>query len=1250
MDPATPGTPEQPEGSEAANAAQQAANPFDFSGQGGGLAGLDGLCLEELGLGPADPGGIPADPAILEKNLIAMCIRNRELAQRVASSGPRAGAVFEAAADGGVAGTLDGRRLGSKRRVLGEALSFAEAIDSAECAAACVVGFGLGHHVGAVQTRLGGKSLVIVLEPDVALLRSVLERVDHSAWLAMGRCVIVTDASDTPGLTRRLEGLEGVLSLGTKIVEHSPSRSRIGGDAAVFGRSVSEVVRAARTNIVTTLAHAPVTLRNMTMNADRYATCAGIDALKGCCAGRAAVTVAAGPSLEKNLSLLGEPGIRDRVVIIAAQTVLKPMLAAGIKPHFVTALDHHELSGRFYEGLSAVDVEGVRLVVEPKANAAIFEKFPGEVLCTGEEQLDLLIGDALVRPMSSLPAGATVAHLSYFLARFLGCDPVIMIGQDLGFTDGQYYSGGAAIHSVWQGELNHDRTLEMLEWERVARMRANLHRVEGQGGQTIYADEQMVTYQAQFEAEFQKDAQRGMRVIDATEGGSAKRHTTVMALRAALDAFATQGGLELPDTSGSARAIGSVRGALRSHWRSVIGQAQEIRDASEQTAANLQRIADHDVDPREANQIVTEVQKIGERVRSLTPGFKLVEFINQTGVLNRYKADRLIGLAEGVDGVERQRLQAERDIKNVEWIGAAATELERQINLAIDVLDGSRDKLTRDEAETQVSSDVEDIRTPVVTELFLLCDPSMSGLGCSRDLSEPVWRGEDALSLTLRRALLVRGVRRVRILTPDVDRTACLVERCGLSGRVEIEGVDAARWRARTVAIGRARANAADGWRGGVGHTTVFDEHVCPEMIAEVMDRNGVQACALVGADWALVDPLLVDALIDRHAENPDRRQITFTQAAPGLGACVASRDAIGSLNELGKIGSPIGTIGGLLGYVPVRTQSDPIGTSLCVPVDPAVRDAGVRLIADSPAGRRAIAGVLDRLCDRADSSTALQSVRAAACQGLRETPRSLILEICPDRSAGALFGAWKRGGHELPARDRLALESAVPLLRSFIEERPDGVLRLDGPGDPLMHPAANDFVSFADELGVACVSLRTDLLADGFDAERLVASGLGVLSVDLLCQDAPTYAALTGVDGHQRVMDRIEAIAGARDLSGGLKLPWILPRMTKCDAVLDGMETFYDAWIMMMGSAVIDPVPAWSSDRIRPLSVPVRRAERIAADTLRVRCDGVLCDARWQAIGGVNVLRDGLQAGVDAWRESLDLTQEAVAGAGSAA
>lgn len=1212
------------------------ANPFDLDAVlGTGFSGLGGMSSTPLDL------GMPPDPAIFERNLFALSARNAPLVDRLRRAPARAGLRFEPGQDGLLSATLEGRRLSSPRRGAEEAARLAEGIDPVESAAACIMGFALGHHVRVVQERMGNRSIVICYEPDLSLLRGVLERVDHSAWLALGQCVIATDPDDAASLTRLLTHSEGLLAVGVKILEHPASMARLGDGASRFGSTMGEVVRSTRTHVVTTLVHAPVTLRNMLMNADHYTTCAGITALKDACKGFPAVAVAAGPSLQKNLALLGEPGVRDRVVIIAVQTVLKPMLAAGIRPHFVTALDHHEMSGRFYEGLTAEDVRGVRLVAEPKANPAILEAFPGEILCTQDDVLDDLIGPELKRDMGRIKPGATVAHLSYALARHLGCDPVILIGQDLAFTDGQYYSAGAAIHRVWQGELNAERSLEMLEWERIARMRASLRSVLDQRGRPVYTDEQMATYLAQFEADFMADTQAGLLVIDATEGGASKRHATTMTLREALNRFASRPRPALPDTARQARDPQAVLPRLRAHLDTVRTQSHRIAHESRAAKQHLTKALACLHDARRADTFIQEVHRIRDVVAKLQPGFRLVEFINQSGVLNRFKADRAIALRGGNDESAVHRLTIERDIKNVGWIGEAGDELGRTIGVALDALSGNRAKVTRDEVESAETprSDTHRVTNP---ELFVLCDPDYSGLGVRRDLAEPVWRGRDALSLTLERILRCRSVRRVRVLTPEPERTRMLVERSGFGSSVIVEGVDRARWRERTRAVGVARAAAADCYRGGIAQTTVFDEQFDPTTILSVMERHGTDACAVVGADWCLTDPALLDAMMERHRAEPERQQIVFSQAAPGLAGCVLGREAVASIVKLQDIASPLGTIGGVLGYVPVRPQADPISTLLCVKVDPCVRDLGLRAIADSTPGRVLIANAMERLGDEAAEASATQAARAMETVKPFRSARTLILELCPGRLASADFGAWRRGGPIPGDRRPIDLKAAHKLIREHTLLREDAVLVLDGPGDPLMHPGVLDIIELADESGAACVHLRTDLLHDDIDAARLAESGLGVLSVDLLANDARSYKQLTGVDRYEAVMERMGAIADTRPaLVAGLPTPWVLPRMTRCDATLEQIESFYDRWTMTLGGAVIDPLPAWTEDRIQPLPIPAERAARIESEIVRVRCDGMVCDARWRS-QGLDAFEHGLIDAARLIRKRLGITHAA--------
>ncbi|RMH25252.1 MAG: DUF115 domain-containing protein, partial [Planctomycetota bacterium] len=353
---------------------------------------------------------------------------------------------------------------------------------------------------------------------------------------------------------------------------------------------------------------------------------------------------------------------------------LKPLLAAGIRPHFVTALDFHEISARFYEGLTPADVAGVTLVVEPKANPAVVRAFPGSVRMPAEPTLDLLLGD-LAGEHGAIRAGATVAHLSYYLARHLGCDPVVLVGQDLGFTDNLYYGDGAAIHAVWAPELNAFRSLEMLEWERVARMRRQLRRVPAADGGEVYTDEQMATYLAQFNRVFLEDSRKGLTVIDATEGGAAKACALALPLDEALARHAPPDAPRLPDLCPPAV------GADPRGWRLAAGVDRisavrrdlvALARLSRQTAGLLDEMLEHTDDPDRLNRLIAKAHRLRDRATALQPAFALTQRINQLGAFKRVRADRAINLDDGLDPRQKQRRRIERDRVNVEWIADAA--------------------------------------------------------------------------------------------------------------------------------------------------------------------------------------------------------------------------------------------------------------------------------------------------------------------------------------------------------------------------------------------------------------------------------------------------------------------------------------------------------------------------------------------------------------------------------------------------
>ncbi|MEL6740285.1 MAG: 6-hydroxymethylpterin diphosphokinase MptE-like protein, partial [Planctomycetota bacterium] len=917
-------------------------------------------------------------------------------------------------------------------------------------------------------------------------------------------------------------------------------------------------------------------------------------------------------------------------LIIAAQTALKPLLKMGVRPHLVTSLDHHEISRRFYEGLTPEDVRGVTLVCEPKVNPAVPGAFPGEVRYVGSELLDIVLGEQLARPRATLPAGATVAHLSYQLARFMGCDPVVLVGQDLAFTDGLYYGPGAAIHEVWAGELGAFRSLELLEWERIARSKRTLRVTRDQRGEPVFTDEQMASYLASFEELFSHDRKLGRRVIDASEGGAAKQHAEVMTLRDAL-ALAVRRGEDAPDAdlesasaSAGTTASGRTPAAVGERLDTIAQQAQSIASGSREAASLLSRMAAVHRDHARVNELIAQVYAVRDRVTALTPGYRVVDFLNQTGAMRRIKADRAIELDAGADELERQRLQIERDRQNVEWTAEAADRVGELMHAAA--------RVARDEAErqTRAETDAPDgagAANAGEIDAIIIVDPETGGLWSPRTL-------EGVLVRTVERVLR-SSVRACVLVCEQPERVRSMLGAVARDGRVVVERANLRATSARRASIGAARRHAASSWRGGPGSLTIYDEAFDPSIAERVMTERSAAAAIVLGADWAMIDPALIDACCDRWRETGSR--MVFTQATPGLAPCVIDLKTTQTLGEASRGNSHFASIGAVLGYLPTTPQSDPIASTMCVRVDPAVRDLGVRCVED------AAPGLLDEIDASDDAPTIARKLRGRAAAGL---PRELMLEVCTGRLGGGAWGRWLRGGDEPVERTPLTMALAHRVLRAFALGRPDGALTLHGVGDPMMHPKALDIVRMGEELGLHGLHLRTELTGTDVDEAMLLESGAGVISIDLLATTAKTREAISGHDRFEVADARAERLAARarEDACGGMPGLWVVPRITRCAQASGEIPDFVDRWIMTCGSAAIDPGPAvddTGSDRFRPLPIPASAGQRLERDRLVVLCDGRVRGAGGAIIEGVDLNTCTLD---EAWRAVSVTHQRAAA------
>ena len=609
------------------------------------------------------------------KNLAALWMADPALAGRIEALEEDAAHRVEPSKSGPptVAVTADGRSLylHSRYQPIEEARRLVEAVNTDERLAFYVQGFGLGYHVEALVERISDEAIVCVFEPDLVLLKTAFQHRDFSALIESGRLLYFTELDKTDLFTRLMQR-SGMLSMGFESVTHAPSLQARGEFHKQMQTWIAEFASYCRTSINTLIVNGRRTAENIARNLGWYVATPSVARLKDRYQGKPGIIISAGPSLRKNKHLLGD--LQDRAVLIAVQTMLKPLLEMGVEPHFVTSLDYHDVCTQFFEGLPrSLQTE---LVAEPKATNKIFDINPGPLTILGND-----FAEALLREMKlnkgTLISGATVAHLAYYLAEHLGCDPIIFVGQDLGFSDGLCYAPGTSYEDVWRPEFSRFCTIEMKQWEQVVRERNILRKIPDVEGRPMYTEERLFTYLQQFERDFGKSTRK---LIDATEGGALKRGTTPMKLSEVVSQYCQQSLPATIDDHPGLRwdQLGQSIACLEKRK----GEARQIEQVSRETLPLLQDVRDHLQDQSRVNRAIARIDSLRHRMNGLSGCYDLILQLTQLTELQRFQEDRKISAAK-VEGIELQRRQVNRDIENVRGVAEAAGEFQKLMDEVI---------------------------------------------------------------------------------------------------------------------------------------------------------------------------------------------------------------------------------------------------------------------------------------------------------------------------------------------------------------------------------------------------------------------------------------------------------------------------------------------------------------------------------------------------------------------------------------
>ena len=497
------------------------------------------------------------------------------------------------------------------------------------------------------------------------------------------------------------------------------------------------------------------------------------------------------------------------------------------------------------------------------------------------------------------------------------------------------------------------------------------------------------------------------------------------------------------------------------------------------------------------------------------------------------------------------------------------------------------------------------------------------------------FRGAPVLQWTLDRTRQAQRVKTVAVICwedqlPSVlpvagDERAYVLTKGPRVALPEVEAVAAARrW--------------SDGWRGGLLSTCHFDLGFHAPWVREVVQRLGSDAVVVIDPAAGLVDPELLDRIVER-ASSHGELEFCFAPAAPGLGAALV-RPAL-----LDRLAAARTHPGRLLHYLPDQLSREPLAGDGCVPVPAPVARATQSLTLDSQRQITRIETATVGLNGELLGSGAEAIVRtlqafAASPTALDLLPREVVLELNTARATRPVF--WP-GRHHAIDRDPMPA-SAAAWLFDELRESDDVRLTLAGVGDPLLSDDFFDVLDAAAERGIRAVHVETDLL--GISAERvarLARSAVDVVSIHLPALTSQTYEAVMGVDGYAAVMENVKRFVAERH-AAGRRVPLLAPVFTKCGRNLAEMEAWYDQWLRAAGSAVIagpsDCAGQVPDVGVADMSPPRRTPCTRLASRMTVLCDGRVVSCEQDVLGRQAVGQIGKQPLGEIWRRGFAPTR----------
>lgn len=382
-------------------------------------------------------------------------------------------------------------------------------------AAVFLFGVGSGAYLKAVMKNFPKEANLIVYEPSINIFLTLLREIDLSQEIEKHPIGFIVEGLNetefTPVMRNSL-----VLENFRYIKEYvHPNYKKLFGEeirryVKQLQRYIEKMIVERNTWHTMSISTAQNMIGNLKYIAEGYHPQLLVNAIPH---DGAAILVSAGPSLNKNIQELKRA--KNKCLIVAVDTAIRPLMKAGIVPDLMTTVDA-------LKPLGLVDVEGseqIPLVAPPSAVTAMVEHQKGKKFFYFDgHTLPLRLYTMNHKRFSDVAIGGSVACAGFSLIYKLGFNTIILVGQDLAYTGNRAYADGT-FQEVMPEEITSHMTM-----------------VKGNYEEKVPTSEDLRIFLEWFEKYIKGMKQRrDVTVYNATEGGAYIEGTEVVTLKEILD-------------------------------------------------------------------------------------------------------------------------------------------------------------------------------------------------------------------------------------------------------------------------------------------------------------------------------------------------------------------------------------------------------------------------------------------------------------------------------------------------------------------------------------------------------------------------------------------------------------------------------------------------------------------------------------------------------------------------------------------